>query len=231
MRDANGADETHAAFTALRHLLAEQGYITAHSFMVALGNRVLRPGSSLASDRFLAESLKFWDDEERRLGIELDARAIAYRLSRSADLDVVLQAAGLETPTHNPEQWRFSAIYGLLWPRGAYVRTAGLGLYSSFAELPASDPLIVRPFLQSAANPLDLEDPNWRETCLEQLAQTGSATLICPAASSALMADALTFLATNPVQSDYLSVFARTQGIRRTGDRLEADVDIAEALQ
>jgi len=231
MRLASGAEATHHAFTALRHLIAEQGYVTSHTFMVALANRVLRPGSSVESDRFLRDALQLWDSEEARLGVELDARVIAYRLSRSADLDQALGSAGIDTPTINPDQWRFSVIYGLLWPRGAHIRQAGLGLYSTFSDLPASETLLVRPFLPEGSASLDLGDPAWRGRCLEQLARTGAATLVCALERSELLADALNFLATNPVESDYLSVFARTQAIRRVGGHLEADVDIAEALQ
>lgn len=231
MRAAAGVEETHEAFTELRHVLAEKGYVTSHAFIVALANRVLRPGSSGDTDRFLFEALQLWDGEEFRLGVELDARVIAYRLSRSDELDAALVSIGIEAPTINPEQWRYSTIYGLLWPRGAHIRQAGLGIYSSFSDLPAPEPLLVRPFLPDAAHVIELTDLAWREQCLAQLSHSGAVTLVCLLSQSALLADALTFLATNPVQSEYLSVFARTQAIRRVGDRLEADVDIAEALQ
>jgi len=231
MRAAAGVEETYRAFTEVRHVLAEKGYVTSHAFTVALANRVLRPGSSGDSDRFLLEALRLWENEEARLGVELDARVIAYRLSRSGQLDAALGSTGIDAPTVNPDQWRYSAIYGLLWPRGAHIRQSGLGLYSSFVELPAPEPLLVRPFLPEAAQIVDLTEGDWREHCLGQLAHCGAVTLRCSLQESALLADALTFIATNPVQSEYLSVFARTQAIRRVGGYLEADLDIAEALQ
>lgn len=231
MRGATGAEATHQAFSRLRHVLAERGYITSHAFVVALANRVIRPGSSQDTDHFLFNALALWDDEEARLGVELDSRVIAYRLSRGDQLDEALNAIGIDAPNINPEQWRYSAIYGLLWPRGAHIRQAGLGIYSSFSELPSPEPLLVRPFLPEAAHIVSLTNPSWRENCLEHLAVGGAVTLICSIYQSELVADALSFLATNPVQSQYLSVFARTQAIRRVGDQFEVDVDIAEALQ
>jgi hypothetical protein len=124
-----------------------------------------------------------------------------------------------------------ASVYGLLWPRGAHIRQAGLGLYSTFSDLPPPETLLVRTFLPEGASQIDLSDPQWPAHCLDALAHSGAATLTCTLARSDQLADALTFLATNPVESDYLSVFARTQAIRRVGNRLEADVDIAEALQ
>ncbi len=96
------------------------------------------------------------------------------------------------------------------------IRQSGLGLYTSFVELPAPEPLLVRPFLPEAAQIVDLTEGDWREHCLGQLAYCGAVTLRCSLQESALLADALTFVATNPVQSEYLSVFARTQAIRRS---------------
>ena len=41
----------------------------------------------------------------------------------------------------------------------------------------------------------------------------------------------LRFFATNPVESDYLSVFARTDAVRRVDDMLEIDLTISEVSQ
>lgn len=230
-RHASGTEGSHAGLTALRHTLAEEGFVTFHAFIVALANRILRPGSSSSSDAFFLDAIRLWDTEEARLGIELDARVLAYRLARSDDIDAALALAGIDPPTINPEQWRFSVIYGLLWPRGARIRQSGLSLYSPFVDLPKPDPLLVRTYLTEGAALINLEVDGWEELCLDRLAEVGAATLVCPMAASFLLADALSFLAINPVQSTYLSVFARVQAVRRVESFFHVDLDIAEALQ
>jgi hypothetical protein len=230
-RQASGAEESHASFTALRHTLAEEGFVTFHAFLVALANRVLRPGSSIDSDAFFLDAIRMWNAEEARLGVELDARVIAYRLARSDDIDAALALAGIDAPTVNPDQWRFGVIYGLLWPRGAHIRQSGLRLYSPFAGLPVPDPLLLSIYLAEDAALIDLQAEGWRDLCLVRLADVGAATLVCPMAAASLLADALSFLATNPVQLAYLSVFARVQAVRRVENVLHVDLDVAEALQ
>ncbi|WP_162815566.1 protein DpdJ [Microvirga aerophila] len=230
-RDAYGADESHRTFTALRQSLAEEGFITFHAFMVALANRVLRPGSGPESDSFFLDAIRMWSQQEERLGVELDARVLAYRLARSSDIDAALGLAGIEAPTVNPDQWRFGVVYGLLWPRGAHIRQSGLRLYSPFADLPSPETLLVNAYLKEGAALVDLCDPAWRDQCLDQLARTGAVTLSCPMTAASVLADAFSFLATNPVQTNYLSVFARIQAVRRVTDRFHVDVDIAEAIQ
>ncbi|NYT32071.1 protein DpdJ [Rhizobium sp. WYCCWR 11128] len=230
-RQASGAVESHASFTALRHALADDGFVTFHAFIVALANRILRPGSSGDSDAFFLGAVRLWDAEEARLGIELDARVLAYRLARSDDIDAALALAGIDTPTINPDQWRYGVIYGLLWPRGAHIRQSGLRPYSPFADLPSPDPLLVRTYLAEDAEIVDLEAEGWQDVCLDRLATVGVATLVCPIAALPRLADALSFLATNPVQSAYLSVFARVRAVRRVENAFHVDVDVAEALQ
>lgn len=230
-RYAAGSNESHASFTALRHTLAEEGYVTFHSFLVALANRILRPGSSLDSDAFFLDAIRMWNAEEIRLGIELDARVLAYRLARSDDIDAALALSGIDTPTVNPDQWRFGVIYGLLWPRGAQIRRSGLRSYSQFADLPDPDPLLFGTYLAEDAGLIDLAIEGWQGLCLDQLAEVGAATLVCNMPEASRLADALSFLATNPVQTAYLSVFARVQAVRRVENRLHVDLDVAEALQ
>ena len=122
-------------------------------------------------------------------------------------------------------------IYSLLWPRGAQIRRSGLEIYSPFGDLPSPDPLLVKPYLSQGLEVIDIRSEDWRTTCLARLGTLGATTLICPMAETDRLADAFSFLATNPVQSDYLSVYARVQAVRRVEGMLAVDVDIAEALQ
>jgi hypothetical protein len=230
-RQAYGADQSHIQFKILQKKLVDAGFVTFHAFMVALVNRILRPGTSTQSDSFFLSAIRLWDAEEDRLGVELDARVIAYRLARRDDIDIALSFSGIDAPTIHPDQWRFSVVYGLLWPRGAQIRQAGLRLDSIFVDLPLPDPLLLRSFLDLGMDKIDLREIDWQQRCLEHLAERGAVTLLCSTSNTGAMAEALSFIATNPVQTDYLSVFARVQAVRRVGNLYEVDVDLAEALQ
>lgn len=230
-RQAEGAEAAYQSVTSLRRVLASAGFVTFHGFMVALTNRVLRRGSTPESDAFFLSAIREWSEHEARLGVELDARVIAYRLARRTDIDVALNFAGIDTPTVNPDQWRMGVVYGLLWPRGAEIRQSGLQLYSPFVDLPHAEPLLVRAYLEAAHDPIDLQDNDFRARCLARLAERGAATLVCPVQDVVRLAEAFNFLATNPVQSSYLSVFARVQAVRRERDLHLVEIDIPEALQ
>jgi hypothetical protein len=230
-RSAGGLEESRLAFTELRHRLSDLGFIMFHGFITALGNRILRPGATADGDIFLRDAISEWQHEEERLGVELDTSAIAHQLSQSGSIDQVMATAGLPPPRDNLRAWRFNVIYGLLWPRGGAMRRSRLEIYNPFATLPEAERLIVTEHVSDGANRIGLDLDGWQEAVLKGLAANGCATLVCRIEDRRRLAEALTFLATNPVESDYLAVFARVDGLRRVREFYEVDVEIAEAVQ
>ena len=97
------------------------------------------------------------------------------------------------------------------------MRRSGLSHYNPFAPSPDPERLLVTEFLAEGAQRVSLEEVDWRPAALSRLAEAGAATLVCPTARAGRLAEALNFFATNPVQSDYLSVFARINAVRRIG--------------
>jgi hypothetical protein len=231
VRNAQSAAVTDQAMGKLRAGLADRGFVLYHAFITAVSTRVIRPGSTAASDAFLFRVAQDWVQEEQRLGVELDGRSIAYRWSREDQIDQVLTSAGIPLPESAERlAWRFNAIYGLLWRRGRETRRIGLETYNPFAELATAERLLVSAHLPRAQDPIAVDVAGWRETALARLAASGIATLSAPSAQRQMLADALQFFAVNPVESGYLSVYARVAAYRQIEDRVEADLEVEEVL-
>jgi hypothetical protein len=210
--------------------LAREGIPPFHGFMTAAMSRVLRPNAGAASDAFLMSALDRWDAEERRLGIEIDVRIVSYWLSQSDEIDEVARSAGVEIGGDRVA-WRFGAVYGLLWARGRVVREAPLRSYHPFVELPPVERLLAVAAMKESTVFISVHDEGWLETASEQLAKGVMVTLTCQGAQSELMSDALNILVCNAVDCGYLRAYARMQGLRRSSDRVEADIELIEALQ
>jgi len=231
VRTAQSAAITDRAMSRLRADLADRGFVLYHAFITAISTRVVRPGSTSANDDFLYRVVQNWVQEEQRLGVELDGGSLAYRWSREDDFDQVLTGAGIPLP--DPEQrlpWRFNAIYGLLWRRGREVRRIGLEPYNPFADLAAAERLLVSAYLPRAQEPIPVDDPDWRETALARLGTSGIVTLTAQSHQRPVLADALQFFAVNPVDSEYLSVYARVAAYRQIENRVEIDLEVEEVL-
>lgn len=231
VRNAASVVATDAAMGKLRTELAARGFVLNHAFIATLSTRVIRPGSTQASDTLLCRLAEDWTDEEQRLGVELDGRSIAYRWSREDQVDQVLTSAGIPLPDSIERlPWRFNAIYGLLWRRGREVRRIGLEPYNPFSDLAPAERLLVSAYLPLTKESIPIQESDWRETALARLASSGTATLSARLEHCHDLADALQFFAVNPVESEYLSVYARVAAYRRLEDSVEIDLEVEEVL-
>ena len=136
-RAASSIYEKENAFKEIRKGLSKGNYVSYHGFLTSLNNRILRPGSSVDSDEFLMDLYSKWLREEQRLGIEIDARLIAFSEvfgNQVNNIDHIVKSMGFDTPNNDLETWRFNVISGLLWPRGEQVRNQHLSFYNPFSD-------------------------------------------------------------------------------------------------
>lgn len=229
-RAADSQEEMAQSFRRLRRALMQEGFSPFHGFLVALGNRVLRPGSGAATDLYLSRVLNQWQGEEARIGIEVDLRIMSYYLSQSDDIDRVVSGIGAP-PGSDRAAWRIGAIYGLLWPRGRVVRQPALQMRNPFTDLPLIERLLVVETIGDDRICISLLNDDWLPQTAEQLSAGRQVTLVCPETERARLAAALNALVTNPVESGYLRAYARLQGIRQTQSVIEADIELVEAVQ
>ena len=111
-------------------------------------SRVLRPGSTPATDAALATVTTEWKSEERRLGVEIPPRTWAYLMRTRSDLDAGLVLAG-----GGGERQRMDAVQSMLWPRGWQLRAEQLNAWNPFAEnLPAA-PEVLRSLAAAGRSP------------------------------------------------------------------------------
>lgn len=230
-RFAESSKDLYKAFEELRSGLTAEGFILFHSFLASLNNRILRPGSSFESDKFILSAIEFWKDKEATLGIEIDPRIVAYILSDNSELDNLIEATNSINQLLDRKLWRFNAIYGLLWPKGSVIRQSRLAIYNPYYELPKTERLLVLDTIQQVHPKVYIETNGWQEACLEGLRCYGVITLVCENPSKQILKAVFNFLMTNPVEDDYLLVYPRLRAIRQTINTIEIDVEIVEALQ
>lgn len=229
-RRAGSQEEMARSFKSLRRSLMLEGFSPFHGFLVALGNRILRPGSGAATDIYLSRVLEQWQGEEERIGIEIDLRVMTYYLSQSDEIDRVVSDVGGQ-PLGDRTAWRSSAISGLLWPRGQAIRRSALHMRNPFTELPLVERLLVSESIGDDRVCVSMLETDWLEIVSEQLAAGRQVTLTCPESGRGNLAVALNMLVTNPIESGYLRAYARLQGIRQTRSIIEADIELVEAVQ
>ncbi len=230
IRGAKRFEDLASASRRLRHSLQKDGFSTFHGFVVSVGNRILRPGAGPGTDQYLASAIDKWRSHEERLGVEIDLRVICFWLSQAPDIDAIMDEGVILTGVDR-NAWRMNAIYGLLWARGRFIRSAPLQTRNSFTELPPVERLLVIDTIGDDRERISVENDDWLGTVQQLMSEAKMVTLVCGSEKRALLGSAIHALITNPIDTGYLRAYARLQGLRQTKDKLEADLELLEAAQ
>lgn len=188
-------------------------YGAEQSVVSCMANRLLRPGSTTATDQTLRTLVNEWRQQENRLAVEIPSRTWAYLKRQRTDLD-----AGLNTSAMNTEQHRIDGIQSLLWPRGWQLRASELESYNPYANTLPSAPELFRSMLTTSQTTIDVGTQEADRHIREVLAQDGSAQLTARPEHSAELSDLLVGLATRAIETDFLQVYPRITEIRHLSD-------------
>jgi hypothetical protein len=217
------APDVAGADNALRDLLqawsAKEGQ-PPRAAVAALSTRLLRPGSTPATDALALGLVRAWDQLQQRLGFEVDARVIAYAVG----------AGRLQIDTSTGRRTA-DQVFSLLWPRGLQARTQHLQHYHPFAPPPVLDRLLVGAAHDERLPRLDVSAEGWREQYRAVIAERGAVELTAAATHLDDLARAVRAVPATPVDLDVLRVFGSVRSFRRLGDRAVARVELGEAQQ
>ncbi|GJG99175.1 protein DpdJ [Paraburkholderia terrae] len=229
VRNAASPITAQLEFARLRAELVRHGHAVFHGYAVALSLRMLRPGSPEEIDRLIAEIHAHWVRLEQQHGIEIDVRVMCAVYSRDTRLDAAFASSGLVLPLNDRESWRFGVLMGLLWPQGHALRAVNLPLSNRFAPNVATERLLLGQWLTQRRAPIDPSEPGWLERAHEQLITHSEAVFAVAAVQAHELVPALIrTLTVEPIQFDYLNVFATLASIRRRDDTIELHFSIPE---
>jgi hypothetical protein len=231
VRDAASHAESLGALNVLRADLARRGILPTPTLLISLGVRVLRPGTTTETDRFLARAIQEWQATEERLGIDIDARVFALVKSSDPALEQALpihQRLDAEAAT---AAWRYGVLYGMFWPRGAQIRSESLRAWNPFERLPDCDRLMVLAVVPRLVPEVSLDIPRWFDELAGLLVQHGAVELVCGVEDTMQMAEALLRIGAEPIDSEALLIYARITGVRRENSRIIAEIELPEAFQ
>lgn len=167
-RAATSNDERVSALEEIRTRLTEIGVPAVHSVIAAIAARLIRFGSSAATDEAIHLLARRWNDAEETLAIELDPAVFAFTQRKNADVDALVPDTAQAL-----ERRRLGAVASTLWIRGWRARAEGLSTYSPYKESPPTDRLALEHFRGVAAAPIDLDASEWRTRADGQLRERG----------------------------------------------------------
>ncbi|MEV5931903.1 protein DpdJ [Streptomyces sp. NPDC052079] len=169
VRDAGSAG---AAGAALRQVRAAWGALDGaprHADVAALATRLLRPGSDRMTDAAAWALIQAWNGLEEAVGIEVDARVVAYAAGAGA------------VPL--PRALTADQAFSMLWPRGDQARNHHLETYQPYrdSDHPAVlDRLLVATVHAQNVPRVDATTDAWVEQYQETLTHAAKVDLVVP---------------------------------------------------
>lgn len=231
VRNAESHEASSYALRTLRSELAHRGIHPTPTLMISVNARILGPGTNVQTDAFLAGLVRAWNNAENRLGIDIDARILAFVHSTDSHLEQALGVIPIGDSEKARSVWRYSVLCGMLWPRGAQVRAESLRYSSTYSELPECDRLLLLAAKSRPIREVMLADDDWFEKLSSVLVQDGNGDLVALVTESGRLAQALLRIASEPVESEVLLIHARLIGIYRDKQWIRARIELPEAFQ
>ncbi|GIH72019.1 protein DpdJ [Sphaerimonospora thailandensis] len=222
LRSAVSAEQSANALRRLRDAWTDLDGTPRHSAIATLSTRLLRPGSSPETDATTLRLLQAWSQLESRLGIEVDARVIAYAVGAGK--------VNVEGPGLSADQ-----VFGMLWPRGLDARSHHLRHYQPYVDYdrpPVLDRLFLETIIDEHLPQIDLRDLDWEGTYQNALGSdsVGAVELTCPASESRRLGKALRRVPALPVDRDVLRTHGVVTGVRRAANLFVVKVELQEAV-
>lgn len=223
MRRLRQAGSAHEADSALADFRAAWTNLDGPPRRAAVGvasTRLLRPGSDGGSDIAAMELIDDWDRLEAALGIEVDARVIAYIAGKRPD-------ARSTTRSLNADQ-----AFSLLWLRGQLARNQHLQYFQPFAPEAIIDRLLVAAAHTDRVQKVSLSAHDWMERYRDVLAQDAEVDLVSAGNDSGrVAAEALYQIPAIAIDRDVLRLYGEVRSVTRHTGEMVIRVEIREAIQ
>lgn len=212
-RSSKTQTERVAALTSLRQAVGRTTIRgNQHMFIGNFANRLLRPGTSSATDEAVHSLVRRWAAAEEELGVEISSRTWAFLESNHSDYDIGLGIAG----GTDAQQRRIDAILSLLWPTGWQVRSEALMTWNPFADLAPPLPELLREIVPTGSRVVSIESGDAAEQIRQLLTQNDQVRVRGSQLDVARMSQILVDLAANPVEDEWLYLHPRVVEVEST---------------
>lgn len=217
-RNAGNSAQLDKAFDKIRLVIDEADGPPSHLLMSTFASRVLSPGSGSAADHVVDLLARTWAEVEEKLGVEVDARVIAYQGAAGA---LGRSIAPLNADT----------AFAALWLRGPHARNTVLGDWQPYAQRRLRERLVLAPVVEDGSPVIDIAKADWPTDYLAAIVTDGAVRLTADLSQRGDLAKAMRLVSVLPIDAGAMRVYGRLRGVVREGRRLVVSVALAEGHQ
>ncbi|MEV5412979.1 protein DpdJ [Thermopolyspora sp. NPDC052614] len=217
IRRASASHETQRALSELRAAWSKLTGPPRHAAVAALSTRLLRPGSTSATDHTALGLIKAWTALEDRLGFEIDARVLAFAVGSKR-----LQVPGAQQTLSSDQ------AFSLLWPRGAQARRQKLDHYQPYSGSPVLDRLLAVAALDERHPEISVMEEEWQERYREGITSSQVVYLVTPAENGKELAAAIRRTLAFQIDVGTLPAFGTLRSFINDGQQVRARIELEQ---
>ncbi len=189
----------------------------SHLEISTFAARVLRPGGGTETDVYLRSLIQQWDALESSMGVEVDARTVAFAAAQGlVPLPMRLDA---------------DVVYSLLWLRGQSARAQRLETWQPFRSGTLVERLVIDTLAAPAVPTIDVTGDDWMDRYRELLSTAGEVDLVAALNHRDALSYAVRVTAALPIERGPLRVYGRVTGYAQRLGLVRARLAITEEFQ
>lgn len=221
VRLSSGYNDRLSSNRRLRAMLSERGLVVSHSFSAVLYSRVLRAGSTAATDARLLGYLNRWRETEAQCGYELPMNIVAIALAIE---EVSIDDAAIAFD-------RACRIQSTLWVRGSHVRHSALSFYNQFqVGSRRTERLLGAAICRDRCKVVNYDEESWLRDIHQVLDVNGQVDLILTRNQIHSIPKIMAMLHVYPLDTHGLLFFPRVGSVVRRGNAVRLRIESAETL-
>lgn len=226
-----GHEQRIMELEALADSLRRSGHAVGRAFGVSANARLLRPGMQVSTWRLLVELDDYRLDLQARQGFIVDLRvfcriaAVHPRYGTALHDELARLRGGIPVGEGESAQ----ILSGMLWPQPVELRAAYRPGWHPYRGIGVIESGLLRALLDNEGPAtVDVCDPQWKTRIAEHLSRQGSARLSASDADREKLSEAITLLASVPIDTGWLHLYAAVERIESSEGRLTVLFELRE---
>jgi len=218
---------------ALANILETRGVTATRELIVALNTKFLRPNSSPDTDKLIATLVRFWQQEEKRIGCAIDLRVMAVAALNIPEIkeqvkEVLERIGGSRAKTD--ESQVFNLLQSLLWLNCHDSCPDCIETQQPYQELVRPSRALLLTLLYPHTQPIMYGMPEWKAHAQRELAAVYHVQISCEQEQLEDCKKSLLDMLTEPIEIGFQFFFPMVEQLTRTGQRWIIDMTIRELM-
>lgn len=217
----------------LATILDNHGVPPTRELIVALNTKFLRPNSSPDTDMLIATLVRYWRQEEERIGCAIDLRVMAVAALRIPEIKEqvreVLERIGVPE-ARTDESQIFNLLQSLLWLNCHNSCPDCVEAQQPYQQLARPSRALLLALLYPHAQPIAYGVPRWKEQVQQELTSAYHVRISCEQDHLEECKKCLLDMLTEPIEIGFQFFYPGVERLARTGRQWIIEVSVRELM-